>query len=193
MPRRGGGRIVLLDVVGHGVGARAWAIAYAAIIRALHFTRRELSAAKFLDLIAQLCWEEPALETALATILVLDLENGEMEIALAGHPPPIVLGAHTYRPKALNPLLGVLPPTPNRSERLTLQPGERMVLFTDGLDRADVAAGAEPPPWFMQEAAPRPGENVYDAAKRLREATEAALGPQPNDDWTFLLIERPES
>lgn len=190
LPRRGGGRIVLLDVVGHGVGARAWAIAYAAIIRALHFTGRERSAAGFLDLLAQLCWEEPALEKALATILILDLEGDDMEIALAGHPPPIILGAETFRPQALNPLLGVLPPTPSLSERLTLKAGERMVLFTDGLDRADVATGAEPPAWFMAAAAPRQGEDLDQAVERLREATEAALGPQPPDDWTFLLIER---
>ena len=196
LPRQGGGRIVMLDVVGHGVGARAWAIAYAAIIRTLHFTGRDLPAAGFLDLLAHMCWEEPALEKALATFLVLDLDGEDMEIALAGHPPPLILGANVFRPQSLNPLLGVLPPTPSRSERVTLKAGERMVLFTDGIDPADVAAGDAPPPWFMEAAAPRQGanpgqaESLDEAAARLREATEATLGPLPPDDWTFLLIER---
>jgi hypothetical protein len=42
----------------------------------------------------------------------------------------------------------------------------------------------------MEAATPQQGESLEEATARLREASEATLGPQPPDDWTFLLIER---
>jgi hypothetical protein len=33
-------------------------------------------------------------------------------------------------------------------------------------------------------------ETLDGAVARLRQATEDALGPQPQDDWTFIVAER---
>ena len=190
LPLGDGDRIVLIDVVGHGVAARAWAVAYAAIVRTLHHCAGSLSAAEFLTELARVAWTEPTLMRAFATVLVVDLDQDGAWIASAGHPPPLIFGTEFRRAAALNPLLGVAPPEPHLAERIALGPGDRMAMFTDGLDPAGVAAGDDPPEWFM--AALRDGrtEPLDSLALRLRQATESALGPQPSDDWTVILVER---
>ena len=190
LPLKGGDRIVLIDVIGHGVGARAWAVAYAAIVRTLHHCLGDLTAAEFLTELARIAWSEPALERALATVLVVDLDPDGAWVASAGHPPPLVIGATIRRPALVNALLGVLPPEPHQAERVELAAGERLVLFTDGLDPAGVAAGDDPPPWFMKSVAAGANEPLDSFAKGLERATEIALGPQPPDDWTFIIVER---
>ncbi len=191
LPLKGGNRIVLIDVIGHGVTARAWAVAYAAIVRTLHHCVGDLSAAEFLTALARIAWSEPSLERALVTVLVVDLDPDGAWVASAGHPPPLVIGDGTLRrPTSVNALLGVLPPEPHQAERIELAPGDRLALFTDGLDPAGVAAGDDPPPWFMAAIADGAREPLESLALRLQQATETALGPQPLDDWTFILVER---
>ena len=191
LPLTGADRIVLIDVVGHGVAARAWAVAYAAIVRTLHHCNGALSAAAFLTELACIAWSEPTLERALATVLVVDLDPGGAWIASAGHPPALVIGAQIHRAGMVNALLGVLPPETHHAERIELGAGDRLALFTDGLDPAGVAAGDDPPSWFMAAISEGRTEPLDDLATRLRQATEQALGPQPSDDWMFILVEKP--
>jgi CheY-like chemotaxis protein/anti-sigma regulatory factor (Ser/Thr protein kinase) len=189
----GGDRIVLIDVIGHGVAARAWAVAYAAIVRTLHHCVGELDAGAFLTELARVAWTEPTLERALATVLVVDLDRDGAWVASAGHPPPLVIGDEVRRASTVNALLGVLPPAPHEAERIELRPGDRMALFTDGLDPADVAAGSDPPPWFMTALVEGRPASLAVLAETLQKATEKALGPSPADDWTFVIVEKAEA
>lgn len=184
-------RIVVIDVMGHGVSARAWAVAYSAIVRTLHHVCGGLSTSAFLTELARIAWREPALARAMATVLILDMDADGVTMASAGHPHPIIFGSHVVRPQTVAPLLGVLEPEPYESQTFALASGDRMVVFTDGLDPVGVAAGGDPPAWFMDLARNLTNAPIADAATRLRKATETALGPQPMDDWTFLLIEKP--
>jgi serine phosphatase RsbU (regulator of sigma subunit) len=130
----------------------------------------------------------------MATVLIVDLDKSGATIASAGHPYPIVFGSPFDRDRAMGPLLGVLAPEPYESAPIELGVGDRMAIFTDGLDPAGVAAGGNPPPWFMELAGDLNDEPLSKISERLRKAAEAALGPQPPDDWTFVLIEkRPEA
>jgi serine phosphatase RsbU (regulator of sigma subunit) len=70
--------------------------------------------------------------------------HGSVEYAPAGHPPPIVLtpdGCAVHQPKSWGPLLGVVDWAEWPVSRLRLQPGDSLVLYTDGLIEA--RAGAE--------------------------------------------------
>jgi serine/threonine-protein kinase RsbW len=189
LPRGAGHRIVLIDVMGHGLNACAWAIAYSAIVRTVNHLAADISTSGFLTELAQIAWSEPALERAMATVLVVDLDDGGATVASAGHPHPILFGSSVVRSRTSTPLLGVLPPEPYETQRIELKPGERLAIFTDGLDPADVSAGGEPPSWFMDLAREATG-SIEELSMNLNAAAEAALGPQPPDDWTFVLIEK---
>ncbi len=85
-------------------------------------------------------------EYATLCLLLLDLERGTLDVANAGHPPPLVVGTHgAAYVTAVGPMLGVgLPHPPETTARLD---GVRtIVLFTDGLieDRpVDIDAAME--------------------------------------------------
>ena len=174
-------RIVLIDVIGHGVAARAWAVAYAAIVRTLHHCVGEIGAGAFLTELARVAWAEPSLERALATVLVVDLDPDGAWVASAGHPPPPCRRRRdSSDASTVNALLGVLPPEPHEAERIELRPGDRLALFTDGLDPADVAAGGDPPPWFMTailEGRPEPLARVSPIRFGRRPKPRSARSP----------------
>jgi serine phosphatase RsbU (regulator of sigma subunit) len=62
----------------------------------------------------------------------------EIEIAVAGHPPPLVRRAdgEVERIEASGPLVGVVPAAEFATTRVVLAPGDRMLLYTDGLTDA---------------------------------------------------------
>ena len=190
LPRDAGHRVVLIDVMGHGLSACAWAIAYAAIVRTLHNIDTNLPTSAFLTEIARTAWTDPTLERVMATVLVVDLDERGATIASAGHPHPILFGSSIVRSQTSAPLLGVLPPEPYETQRIEIKAGDRLAIFTDGLDPAGVSAGGDPPSWFMELAGQSTGISIEELSLRLKSATESALGPQPPDDWTFVLIER---
>jgi sigma-B regulation protein RsbU (phosphoserine phosphatase) len=83
-------------------------------------------------------WVEPEAEMEnYATIAygTLDRRSGEVEIVLAGHPPPLVLrqggGIETLGPGSLP--FGMFPLVEYRSQRFLLHAGDRLVLYSDGV------------------------------------------------------------
>ncbi len=107
LPRPTGDRVVLADVMGHGINAKAGAIAHAGMIRALD-VGQGLAAGEFLARWSRLVFAEAGLDAVVATALVVDLHHdGRIEIASAGHPRPMVVSRE--RAVALEvdgPLLG---------------------------------------------------------------------------------------
>ncbi|MGA8169931.1 MAG: SpoIIE family protein phosphatase [Methylocystis sp.] len=183
-------RIVLVDVMGHGVAAKAWAIAYAAIIRTLHQCHRDMRASDFLTRLAELAWSEPTLARAMATVMVVDLDAEGASIATAGHPSPLIVGEEVRCVSVDGPLLGVIPPKPYDSVKVTLNANERLVMFTDGIDPFEVAAGGKTPEWFQSAVLAANRVALDEAITTIREATEKALGPKPADDWLIAIMEK---
>ena len=74
---------------------------------------------------------------------VLDRATGELDFCNAGHNPPILLapdGKATYLRTRPCLAIGAMPMTRYRSEKLTLAPGARLIVYTDGLTEAENAA-----------------------------------------------------
>jgi sigma-B regulation protein RsbU (phosphoserine phosphatase) len=76
---------------------------------------------------------------------VLDAEQGIFEYTNAGHPPPILLRARGEVQELTNggAVLGVFPDWTYRDSQLQFQPGDRLLLFTDGITEAAQAEGEE--------------------------------------------------
>jgi len=182
-------RVILIDVMGHGVAAKAWAIAYVAIIRTIQHLQPELPPSAFLETLARFAWRDASLESALATMLVVDLDATGATIASAGHPAPAVFEPELRRIAIEGPLLGVSPPAPYASQRISLKTGARLVMITDGIDPANIVTGRELPEWLTSALSDSRCLPMNEAALALRETAERSLGPRPLDDWTIVMLE----
>jgi sigma-B regulation protein RsbU (phosphoserine phosphatase) len=182
-------RLIIVDVMGHGIPAKAWAVAYAAIINTLQ-RDQNVDAAEFLTRLSTLAWNDRSLENALATVMVLDIDQDGATIASAGHPPPMVFGKETYRISVGGPLFGVMPPCNYKSSRVTLNRGDRLAFFTDGVDPMEVAAGGDLPMWLRESFEATKASSLQETIAAVNVAAVEALSPQPNDDWLIALLEK---
>lgn len=125
--------LVVGDVAGHGVAAASAMTQLRTALRAYLFEGH--GAAGSLDLLDTLM--DGLLELGLATAVVatLDRSTGEVELACAGHPPPLLLpadGGAELVPVQTRPMLGVAMPGAV-AVRLRLEPGDGLLFFSDGL------------------------------------------------------------
>lgn len=190
LPRKGADRIVLADVMGHGINGKAGAVAQAAMIRALD-VGAQLSPSDYLTRWSNLIFSEPGFDAAMATALVIDLwEDGAIEIASAGHPHPMVLTRSGVRSVAADgPLLGFTRDARYDSVQLRLDWGDRLLLATDGLDPAELASGGPCPDWLLEEVTARARQPLRDVVEGVAYRIAERLGPDPEDDWTMILVE----
>lgn len=122
----------------------------------------------------------------------LDPASGRLDYVCAGHPPPIVRradGALEEPPGGALPL-GLGDRFEPARGSFELAPGDRMVLFTDGLFEAlDAAGDAFGYDRLRREMAASSG--ALDAHDRLRAAHRAHVGDEPlSDDLTVVVVER---
>lgn len=190
LPRAGADRIVMADVMGHGINGKAGAVAQAAMIRALDLGQ-QFSPSQYLTRWSNLIFSEPGFDAAMATALVIDLwEDGAIEIASAGHPFPMVLSRDGVRSVAAEgPILGMLKDARYESVQLRLEWGDRLLLATDGLDPAELASGGPCPAWLVQEVLDRGRQPLAKVVEGVSRRIAERLGPDPEDDWTLILVE----
>jgi sigma-B regulation protein RsbU (phosphoserine phosphatase) len=131
--------------------------------------------------------------------VLLDLASGAATFVNAGHNPPLI-----YRPGTgewvsiprTGVALGILPDAPYTERTLTLEPGDFLVLYTDGATDALNAAGEAFGTERLRAAlAAHVGTYARPTAASLLAAVEQALddftgGVAPFDDFTFLVARR---
>ncbi|MEU1642908.1 PP2C family protein-serine/threonine phosphatase [Micromonospora zamorensis] len=116
----------------------------------------------------------------------IDLATGRCELLNAGHVPPTLVRegrAETLELPANFPL-GMFADEGYRSETITLLPGDRLVVVTDGV-RERNAATLDLPAALLGIAHLHPRE----AVRALSDAVLAAAGPVLADDATLLIID----
>ena len=131
--------IVLSDVMGHGLPAKFLAYAYAGYLRSLfrlYSTEQDPSA--FLQTLSTAVHDDEFLDQHIITCLSLWIEpNGQAKVACAGHPWPVYVSrkeAHdTHYINASGPLIGLTPKSKYKSVDVTLEQGDRLIIYTDGL------------------------------------------------------------
>jgi phosphoserine phosphatase RsbU/P len=76
---------------------------------------------------------------------ILDVTDGTLTYASAGHWPPVLLrrSGQTLLLKDGGPPLGLFPSHPYENVELLLESGDRLVLYTDGLTEARNSNGVE--------------------------------------------------
>ena len=116
----------------------------------------------------------------------LDLRTGRCALLNAGHVPPLLVrdGETRELPLPGNYPLGMFPETGYRAEEITLRPGDRLVVLTDGM-RERRAAGLDLPARLRETTTLHPRE----AVRSLADAVLDVAGPVLADDATLLMLD----
>ncbi len=211
----GGGDLHYMSACNHGVVAR---VALADVSG--HGTEVSTIAVKLRDLMRQYVnyWDQtefvrglndafPKDDTGLkyASAAILGYYTGSSELLFtnAGHPPPLLYRARTrewdflredspHAKQAIEGLpLGLIPGTAYQQSAVQLEPGDLVVLYTDGLSEATDADGRELGMNGMLEYARKvPVGSPSAAGSALLNAVRAFRGNAANDDETLLVLQK---
>jgi sigma-B regulation protein RsbU (phosphoserine phosphatase) len=175
------------DVCGKGVPAALAATSITHLLPWLHPLQNPAQALANLndDLVQHL----PGNSFASLCLAILELDTGRLRIWNCGHPPPLRWHAATGRvleAAVHNRLLGILSPWEGHEEVWQLEPGDVVLLYSDGLSEARNTTGE----LFGESRAAevvaahsrRPAGEILEA---VRSAVEA--WGTPSDDVTLLI------
>jgi sigma-B regulation protein RsbU (phosphoserine phosphatase) len=126
-----------------------------------------------------------------AFYLRIDEHTGALDYAGVGHPPALIVGPAGTRQLDSEPgLLGVGMAAATETRSDTLQPGESLLLYTDGLpdamDPSDASFGQDRIQAILEEHLSAEPSVMLD---RIKEAIARHVEPgQPHDDVNLILI-----
>ncbi|HUK62838.1 MAG TPA: PP2C family protein-serine/threonine phosphatase [Dongiaceae bacterium] len=187
--------VLLADASGHGAPA---AVLMAMTRVLLHATSAPLAppAAALAWLASRLAHELPDRWFVTACYLVIEPGTGRFDYSLAGHDPPMIARARTGRIERLapegGPPLGPFPTYRYDGGAGRLEPGDTLVLYTDGLPEA-IGPGQELfGPERIEEALTGAARaSVQEMRERLLARVAAhRSGLAPSDDLTLILLRR---
>jgi serine phosphatase RsbU (regulator of sigma subunit) len=194
VPRSDGKLVFLIaDVAGKGMPAALLVMNLQARIQALAETADDLgrTVARLNHMIKDVC---PSNRFITCFLAVLDPATGRMQWANAGHEPCLVLrrrGA-IERLGAGGPPLGVFRDFVYATEETTVEPGDRLLLVTDGVTEAQNPMqgdfGGERVEGFLIEYFNRDAD---DMVRELKRAVDRWTGDSsPHDDVTVVALRR---
>lgn len=172
--------LVLADVSGKGAAAALLASSLQGIVHAQFLAGVPL--ARIADTANRFVFERLQGEKYATMLLIKLLPAGDFEYLNCGHIPPILVGAGYSSLDHGNLPIGLLPMAEYSSARHRMQPGDRLLLVTDGVTEAANPEG-EMFGDSRLERCLRSGHTVRELAAAVREFCRgAALG----DDLTVL-------
>jgi integral membrane sensor domain MASE1/anti-sigma regulatory factor (Ser/Thr protein kinase) len=183
---------VIGDVCGKGPEAASLTALARYTLRA--GVRQATSPSEALRVLNEAIIEQRSDQRFLTAVLVqLDVTDPDHAVALSngGHPPPLLVradGAVEEVPSNGGMLLGIYPDPELADQRLELQPGDALVLFTDGLtERRD--PGNDPSGRLGELLRASAGAPVDETAGRLGELALGSDG-EPDDDVAVVVLRR---
>lgn len=186
--------MVLADVAGKGLASALMSASFRSAFRAM--AGAEIPLADMAARMNMLHWQE-GLEArrryVTAILLCMDARTHSIEVVNAGHNPAFLVGngAGTVKIGASGPPLGMLPGVSYEAVRRQIEPGARLLLYTDGLTevfRGDDEFGEERLLELVEAAESANSAAFLDMVwKTLAQFTD---NPRQSDDMTALYIIR---
>src|SRR3954468_11459124 len=187
--------LAVFDGMGHGLAAAG--VTAFALSAYRHSRRGHLGPAATYAAVDRALFDEyPSQRFVTALIAELDLSSGLLHWVSAGHPPPLLLrDGRLIKELDLRPAppLGTqLAATAPAEGQESLEPGDMLLLYTDGLSEARRPGGqlftVERLGEFIEREAAG-GEPAPETLRRLREAIIDRQAGALRDDATALLVE----
>ncbi len=187
--------ITIIDIMGHDEMAKFFSYAYGGYVRGLMKSYTPpLTPSKLLEKLSRIAFDDDLLSHVILTCCALSLNvNGQLTIASAGHPAPILISNNSA--SCVN-IGGILPGlTPNASyDEMTIDfdRNQRIAIFTDGLfesaDTPDRRLHLENK--IVDSLINTLNEKIENAISTIISTFDNLAGKPPNDDTLLLLIER---
>jgi serine phosphatase RsbU (regulator of sigma subunit) len=185
--------LLVIDSVGHGLPAAVLATVAISAYRHARRTGLDLSDIA-VEVNAAIAGQFGASQFATAVLAHLDVATGRLRWINAGHPEPLILrGSSLVRPPHCPPSrpLGLQESKPVCCET-RLEPGDRLVLYTDGITEARSPAGE-----FFGErrltdfisAAAAAGDPAPETVRRLMRHVLSHQADQLQDDASIVVLE----
>jgi PAS domain S-box-containing protein len=192
----GGGRwgVVIGDVSGKGIPAASLTALARYTVKTA--ARWESSPSGVLDVLNQTVLDEGPGErfcTVALGLIRYGMDGVRVGLSCAGHPQPLLLGRDgSVRPVGEHgTAVGLLEHPRLADVTFTMEPGQTLVLFTDGVVEARSAEGRFADGVLeaaLAECAGRSAEEIADAIER---ALLEFVGGRPRDDTALLVLRRP--
>jgi serine phosphatase RsbU (regulator of sigma subunit) len=181
--------IALGDAAGNGLPAALLMASTVSLLRS-HAPLQESPGAVLSAVNRLLASSLPPATFVTVAYAVLDLKTRAVTLASAGHLPPMVGGREAESVGALP--LGVDPDTVVADQRFTLEPGEALVLLSDGVPEARDPAGCLLGDAGISPLVARRGQTADELAESLIAAALTHGGGAPqDDDMTVLVLKAP--
>jgi sigma-B regulation protein RsbU (phosphoserine phosphatase) len=137
--------------------------------------------------------EQQLSQAAFATAVygVIDTETLEVTIASGGHPAPLLLrGESLCEVPTEGPLLGIFADERWSQTKTTLEPGDRLLLYTDGIEVAFSADLTNAKAQWRDELQRRSGLSAEDLLADFSRHLDNESGSlAPKDDLTLIALE----
>jgi hypothetical protein len=185
--------LLIIDAVGHGLPATV--LAGVAIGAYRHARRNALDLPDIADEVnTTIAGQFPGSQFATAVLARLDIDTGRLQWINAGHPAPLILrGTSLVQPPRCPPSrpLGLQDTKPACCET-RLEPGDRLLLYTDGITEARSPAGE----FFGEQrladfvsAAVAAGEPAPETVRQLMRHVLTHQADQLQDDASIVVLE----
>ncbi len=179
------------DVSGKGISAALLMASLRASLRGVTLDNPR-DFAKLMHKVNRLVYEASA-SNRYATFFFAawDPRTRRLECVNAGHNPPVLLrNGEVIRLETGGPVVGLLPNAPYTEQALTLEPGDLLILYTDGISEAMTRDDEEWGEERMIEAARKLRNKSADDILRalFAAADKFTAGAPQHDDMTLLIL-----